>query len=215
MDKNTLPNNKVVNTFKKLRELGLIGSFDRARHKIIRAVVMQYERLGRRKHIIFKLEYDRRAISSPLTPKLNIHRFVSVEQIPLMLLRDLETWRGTKFVEMVRQEFNTNAVLWVGMIDDEVAGTSMSRAGRHFPRWYLPLLPDDLVIFANSTVLKHRGKRVCPSIMRHVCSREFAELGTAYVDCVQWNTPSIRSIEYAGFVQTAVMKPLVRKDVFK
>ena len=138
-------------------------------------------------------------------------RYAEHRAVPAEVLAVIKRHGGERALGKDRAEMQCGAALWVAFIGDEVAGTSMSRRGRDFRSWFVPLADEDIVIFRNRTYPEHRGKGVCPRMMRHIMHTELAEGGMAYVDCRVYNKPSIRSIEKAGFELMATMKPITRE----
>lgn len=141
--------------------------------------------------------------------------FENGADIPASIIAQLEAVNGAKAVRLDHRELRCGAVMWVAMNGDVVAGTSMSRKGRHFRRWFVPLKDEDIVIFRNRTFPEDRGKGICPMLMRHIMHTQLTEGGCAYVDCRVYNKASIRSIEKAGFERIATMKPITRHEALK
>lgn len=127
--------------------------------------------------------------------------------------RELLSLFGPQSLETDLWEVRHGAVLWLARIDGRLCGASLSRRGRWFRTWFVPLNPEDLVIFRNRTAPEFRGRGLCPALMNWIIDHEQAGTDArGYVDCRIYNRASIRSIEKAGFRRIATMKPLRRKD---
>lgn len=152
--------------------------------------------------------YEGKVLTRPALPGFTLLRCTSQREIPSERLVEMRQKVGEQSLQANRWELEHGAVQWIGLIGRRFAGTSMSRRGRCFTKWFVPLQRDDIVIFRNWTAPEHRGKGVCPAIMQRIIVHELANGGKAYVDCPVHNKPSIRSIEKAGFRRFATAKPL-------
>lgn len=143
---------------------------------------------------------------------LAVVRCTKLEALPVELGEVLRVRFGEGSYAADAWELERGAVLWLGLIDGQLAGASVSRRGEHFRRWFLPLRPHDFVIFRNRTLPEFRGRGLCPAIMRHVIRTERTGDAKAYIDCRVFNHASIRSIEKTGFRRIATLRPISRKQ---
>ena len=127
------------------------------------------------------------------------------------LLDELKANGTDRMLDSDLRELSSGSRLWYGLVDGRLAVVLFTRRGNQYCNWFVPLQPDDMVIFRVRTYPSFRGRGLAPALMRfamHACLRQD---GGALVDCRTDNLPSIRSIEKAGFQRTATMKPITRE----
>jgi hypothetical protein len=172
-----------------------------------------WRRIARHRNHVFVHEGFTAKVSEP--PGLTVIRCTTQAEIPENVLAAMLARGGAAAQETALWELEHHAVQWTGLIDGEFVGTCMSRRGRHFAKWFVPLEGQDIVIFRNWTLPEHRGKGICPSIMRRIIAQELANGGKAHTDCRVYNKPSIRSIEKVGFRRIVTKRPLERSEAIK
>lgn len=198
----------------KAAELGLAGTVALIWKRLTARALKWWRRRFRNKQVVFRRSYE----SAP-TPEyaagLEVLRIERLEEIPAAVRSEIVERRAVAYLERVQVELELGAVFWIGVLEGHVVGTRMSRPGRKFPkRWYVPLKPDDIVIFGGQTWEEYRGMRISPTMINRICTRELQPGGAAYVDCQIWHKSSIRSIQHAGFERVGVMPHLKRAEVF-
>lgn len=200
------------------RKHGWSGLVRRVFSKLRWQLLALWRRVFQHRNCVFVHEgtADTKTVPGGRTPEgLTILRCTDFGDLPLDVRAQLVARRDRRSLEVDAWELRHGAVQWLALIDGRLAGTSMSRRGRHFAKWFVPLHDDDIVIFRNGTMPEFRGRGVCPGIMRHVIGTELSEGGRAYVDCRVFNKSSIRSIEKAGFRRIATMRPLRRGEAVR
>jgi hypothetical protein len=169
-----------------------------------------YRRLFQHHNYIFRYTPDG---PPPARPKgLEILRFADFTAVPDSLMAQLCAFRGPRYCNCVQQELRRGAILWVGIQDNIGVASQFTRRGSQFRHWFLPLLPDDLVVFGGSTAPSARGQGIMPYMIFDHVRCELRGGSCAYADCKVWNAASIRCIEKAGFRRIATMKPLSRRE---
>jgi GNAT superfamily N-acetyltransferase len=93
-----------------------------------------------------------------------------------------------------------------------MVGSAITLRGEQFRRWLMPLEPKDRVLFRLRTLPPFRGRGIGAYLLRSIALKETARGGRVYVDCRVFNTPSIRTIERAGFSRVATVKSLTREE---
>ena len=174
------------------------------------ALRFAWRRLAQHRNHIFVHDPDAPRVNGPVG--LNVSRYERLEDVPPSVAHQLQLLHGSSTLKADRWELEHHAVLWIATLNGRVVGTSMSRRGRHFRKWFLPLAANDVVIFRNATVREFRGIGICPSMMGRIVQVELEDGARAYVDCRVYNRPSIRSIQKAGFRRIATKRPLKRKE---
>ena len=180
----------------------------RAMLRAFRAVRKVWRHLARNRQYVFA--YQEGAPTLPGPDSLRVERYVREQDIPKEYTEQLVAEGISLLLPTWRRGFARHGVLWLGLIDGHVVAHQWTRLGMHIPRWYIPLRDEDVVIFAVGTLPRWRGRGICPAMMRHIIASEARGQGRAWVDCSEWNAPSIRAIEKAGFRRFAVKKPLPR-----
>jgi GNAT superfamily N-acetyltransferase len=158
----------------------------------------------------FVFRYDKSVAVDPRTPEgFSVRRMADAAELTpeflAMLAREFEVKTPETFPTFVGAK---GCVLWVAYGGDRPACITLSRRGRHIPRWFLELRPDDVLLFRVKTAADFRGKGFSPALTRHILAEELRDGGNAYWDCRVYNRPSIRAAEKAGFRIVAKMKPI-------
>lgn len=117
---------------------------------------------------------------------------------------------GERRLSMDCRELDEQATLWIALVDGNVASTVFTRRGAQFKRWFLPLRPEDVVVFRLRTYEAYRGRGLAPSLIRFAMHHTVTSPGCAFIDCRTYNMPSIRCIEKSGFKRIAKMRTIQR-----
>ena len=158
------------------------------------------------KSVVFQFDPD---IPPPrVVPGLELTQVSDVSELTKSQRGDLERRFGVSAIEGDIRELSGQSQYWIASIEGTIVATAFSRRGASLDRWFVALQPRDLVIFRVRTHLSHRGMGIAPAMYRKVLQESLRNGQKAYVDCRIYNRPSIRSIEKAGFVQIATMKPI-------
>lgn len=165
------------------------------------------------RHWNYVMKYDRSAPRRDLPAGVTIERFAHVDAIPGEMLAKMRAVDSDVSVEAYRHEMrHKGSVLWVALRDGEVIGTRLSRRGRHIPVWFIPLQPDDLLLYRGKTTPACRGQGLSPAMMQYIIDRELSDSCSAYSDCRIYNHPSIRSLSKAGFRIVGKLRPISEPD---
>jgi RimJ/RimL family protein N-acetyltransferase len=143
---------------------------------------------------------------------LTIERCARVEDIGAAVWDALGDGGKDPSPEDDRAETRANGVFWVARLKNDVVGAAITRRGRHFVRWLLPLEPDDFVLFRVKTLPRYRGQGIASALMRTIALREGNPVGKAYADCRVFNAASIKAIERAGFRRVATVRSMTREE---
>ena len=135
----------------------------------------------------------------------------SFEMIPEQVKKEICGAGDPARLEMDKLELSENAVLWIASRNGKVASIVFTRKGLHFRRWFLPLQPDDVVVFRLHTHPEFRGRGIAPALIQHAVKTVLDKPGHAYMDCRTYNKPSIRCIQKAGFKCVATKKTIKRE----
>lgn len=160
------------------------------------------------KHHVFT---HRGPYSAVTDTELSFRAYENADDLPAEVCHAIIAEGGESTLAEDRRELRENATLYVASINDRSAGLLLTRKGRYFAEWFVPLDSEDVVFFRVRTYPAFRGRGVAPKLYRFAMHAELANGGTAYVDCSRRNVPSIRSILRAGFEWIADEKPLSRK----
>jgi RimJ/RimL family protein N-acetyltransferase len=107
--------------------------------------------------------------------------------------RDLIFWDMKEFM-------NQGGNLWIGRLKGQVANLGGTRTGDRMNAYFFPLISNSVVFSHFVTFPAFRGQNLYSAMMVRIL-RTLAEQGVEqyFVDCADWNLPSIRGIERAGF----------------
>lgn len=130
------------------------------------------------------------------------------DELPESVLNELIAGDTETFSERMREEFSEGGVLWVGSVDEKVAGYQWSRRGDYVENWHFDLTERDVLIYSTVTFHEFRGRRVAGTVMAEICRQEVPTGGRGCADCMVWNTPSVRFIQKTGFTKVEERKPL-------
>ena len=139
---------------------------------------------------------------------VRIERYSAANQLPPPTQQELVNGDNPGFTARMHEEFSEGGVLWVGYVEERVAGYQWSRRGQFVENWHFELNERDVLIYSTVTFHDFRGLGVGPAIMSNICRQEVASSGRAWADCMVWNKPAIRFIQKTGFEKAAERKPL-------
>lgn len=123
------------------------------------------------------------------------------------LLAGVDVELRSSIESVMRREFGRKGVLWLGTIDGALAAVRWSKFGRDVQRWYLPLNPDDVVLFGAQTLEAFKGRGIHSAMIRHVVETETGA-GRFLCDIHDWNTVSQRNWLKCGFRPIAPELPI-------
>jgi len=96
--------------------------------------------------------------------------------------------------------FERGGILWIGRLHGELATAGWTRGGSNVRSWFLPLAPTWFVISHCVTLPKFRGLGLFPAMLSFITRTLFSQGAERFfVDCSDWNLPSIQGIEKVGF----------------
>ena len=149
--------------------------------------------------IVYKLDPDAYRVGPPvpIPQGFEVRCYERFEAVPKTDLATLHPAELSRITEQAEQELRAGAVMWIGYIDGIFAATEFSIRGRFLKRWFLPLAPNDIVIFGVDTLNAFRGRGIHPAMLRAAVERE-ADAGV-YCDTNVWNVVAQRNMEKAGF----------------
>lgn len=213
-DQATPANHPPVGWVERVRRLrgqhGWSGVLRRATMGVLAPLRRLWLRLAHHRNYVFVFDPT---LPEPVRPAgMVVERYDRLNEVPEEVRAALVGEYGAASLGVDEWEMDRAGVLWVALVEGQFAGASMSRRGRHFRKWFVPIQDDDIVIFRNRTSPRFRGRGICPALMRHIIAYELIGGGQAYVDCRVYNKPSIRSIEKAGFRRIATLKPITARE---
>jgi len=176
--------------------------------RILRRCTGIYHKWFCQRNYIFKHE-------SPFPPEKRsdciFKCYNSIMDLPESIQADISSEGAPHRLERDIRELRENALLWVALVKGRVAATVFTRRGKFFRNWFLPLQPDDVVVFRLRTHPDYRGRGLAPSLIRHAMHETVqSESAHAYIDCRTYNKASAACIRKAGFHCIAKMKTISR-----
>ena len=178
--------------------------------RVSRRLLVIYRRLFCQQNYIFRHSGP---FDAPELPQCTFASHTSDSEIPQSIIDDIIASRPEKSFDVDNDELRNHATLWVALVNGRVGSFFYTRKGSHFRKWFLPLSPDDVVVFRMRTPDQHRGRGYAPALLRHALSQIIIDGAWAHIDCRTYNKPSIKAIEKAGFVRVAKMRTLRPHEV--
>ena len=154
-------------------------------------------------NIVYQLNPSAYSAGHPvqIPESFKVLRYENLDEIPKPDLSTLHPVELARIVEQADRELRAGAVMWVGYIEGVFAASQFSIRGQFLKRWFIPLQPDDIVIYGADTLNAFRGRGIHPAMIRSIIERE-VDAG-AYCDTNVWNVVAQRNIERAGFRRIA------------
>jgi hypothetical protein len=117
-------------------------------------------------------------------------------------------YRGSAAIESyLRDRFAKRAELWLLRIDGELAGFQWTTRGAMVSPFYVPLLPNDGIVFDVETFPRFRGKGCAGFLLDHAVASLAAEgVNRFYVTIKLWNESSLRWLAKSRFVRCATAR---------
>jgi hypothetical protein len=104
----------------------------------------------------------------------------------------------------INELFRLKGKIWVGKINDEIANFGLSRSAEYLDKFYFPLTKDSVFLSNFVTFKKYQGQGLYPMLLTHMLDTLTKEgFQHFYIDCSEWNIPSIHGIQRAGFKLTS------------
>lgn len=149
-----------------------------------------------RRHVLYRCDRER-LCAYPWQPKIRaeFRLYETQEVVPCILCKRIEEDNAMLFVA---QELSRGAVLWAAFIGEQPAAYLLSTRASCLSKWYIPLMPNDVVIYGAATFREWRGNGLYTDILRHVIGKTS---GNIYCDANEWNAAAQRNFERSGFVR--------------
>lgn len=158
--------------------------------------------------IVYRL--DRLAYAGgPAVPRpdgLCVERYERIAGIPAAVLETVEADERAAMLRLFQEQFDAGGTLYVGTIKARMAAFQWSIKGSRLKQWFVPLRPEDVVIYAASTFNMFRGRGIHSAMIRHIIEREDGAGIEIYCDTTAWNTVAQRNIEKAGYRKLTIIR---------
>lgn len=100
----------------------------------------------------------------------------------------------------IKTMLRDGADVWIGHLNGRLATAAVTKTGDKKPLWFFPLTRDCAVISHCVTFRPYRGLGLYPaSLVQIVSTLAKRGINRFYIDCSDWNTPSVSGILRAGF----------------
>lgn len=198
--------NKLLNVIRKIREAGLGKARIIIADSIKRGVAPKLTDT----QIVFRLDREAYAAGPPVkrVEGMAVDRYERIEEVPARLWQAMDREEASSMRAHFADEFANHGVVWIGVIDGQMAASQWSALGRFRDGWFVDLKPDDIVIYAASTRNAFRGRGIHPAMIRHIIENERDGGVDVYADTQVWNNVARRNIEKAGYRAFAEMPAL-------
>ena len=118
--------------------------------------------------------------------------------------RMVRHWDEERLTARIKERFQMGAVLWILKVHGDIAGFVWSIKGKFVAPYFVPLTPEDAVIFDVATFEEFRGQGLYSSLLNRVLRQlKLAQIRRAFTHVHEWNKPSIRGHEKTPFHEFA------------
>ena len=100
------------------------------------------------------------------------------------------------------ERFANGAALWLFKLEDKLAGFGWTLSGKTMEPHFFPLGRNDVHLFDFFAFPEYRGRRINPSLMRHILNNLALEgKARVFIEAAEWNTAQLHSLERMPFQQ--------------
>lgn len=100
----------------------------------------------------------------------------------------------------IKTMLRDGADVWIGRLNGRLATIAVTKTGDKKPAYFFPLTRDCAVISHCVTFRPYRGLGLYPASLVQIVDRLAKKgINRFYIDCSDWNTPSLSGIRRAGF----------------
>lgn len=125
--------------------------------------------------------------------------FAKFDDLSKDLLKQITKTLGEGYEQTLKMLFSQNARLYVATVDGAFGSMGWIQSGRDLDEWWVPIHPEDFVMFSAITSPDFRGKHLWGRVIVAAYQNEISTNGRYYCDCNVANIPSRRQLERAGF----------------
>ncbi|MCH8822881.1 MAG: GNAT family N-acetyltransferase [Planctomycetes bacterium] len=171
-----------------------------------RAVLKVTRRLFYYRQYVYK--HSNRNAIYPVIAGLRVEYYCQIDEVPQHIVDSILHEEGFFYLNTIRQEFEQNGQLYVGVLHERTVALMWVRKGKYIEQWFVPLTDEDYVLYGMLTFPQYRGRGLIRALAFEAM-RKYGDMGgTAHIDCRVWNRSSIRAIEKLGFEKIATARPL-------
>ncbi len=157
-------------------------------------------KMARQRRLVYGLsaaELDR--ISKVDIPGYGIECISSWKEMGSSMCREFEIQKQLIYWD-VRGFLEQGGKIWLGRLENELVNLGGTRTGDKIDSYFFPLVHHSAVLSHFVTFPAFRGKNLFQAMMVNIL-HTLAGQGVEqfFVDCNDWNIPSIRGIERTGF----------------
>lgn len=145
------------------------------------------------------LVFSRGPVPSDYVGRWEVVRVPTREDLTSEQYDALIAEEGALINSLLEREFSLNGIMWLALVDGNIAGYAWSRRYDGNRGWYVKLNPDDVIVLATVTFVAYRGRGLMSDLVLTAIREEVPSHGRAYIDCKAWNVPAIKYIERSGF----------------
>jgi RimJ/RimL family protein N-acetyltransferase len=132
-------------------------------------------------------------------PHYVVQRAESPADLGVSFRQEVSRWAAADTFQLAPL-FGAGGVLWIGRLDGQIANVGWTRTGDCVRTWFFPLADHWVVLSHFLTLPVSRGRGLYSCLMSHIVNRLAADgIDRFFIDCADWNLPSIRGIEKLGF----------------
>jgi hypothetical protein len=203
----SLSKDNVVQVFSsRLRRVvgrhGLLGTLSLATSRL-------WNRVAHHEQLVFEWPIEvARTYRSGGLQQTSVAIFQTRAEVPNAIVEHIVKHEGGWFIQQMDAVFPRGANLVVVICDGLPASFLWARRAENLAVWYVPLNPSDNVLFGWHTTPSKRGQGLIGVALQATVQHFESQTTRFLADVKAWNTPSIRSMQKAGFRLVAKSKPL-------
>jgi hypothetical protein len=132
-------------------------------------------------------------------PGYEVEGISSWETVGSSLRREFEKHKQLIYWD-VQGFLEQGGKIWLGRLEGRLANLGGTRTGDRMDFYFFPLIPKSAVFSHFVTFPDFRGKNLFQAMMGKILLTLAGQgVEQFYIDCTDWNIPSIRGIERTGF----------------
>jgi len=121
----------------------------------------------------------------------------------------IKYWFEENEMDKTKERFEKGAILWILKHDKVIVGFGWSIRGKMVDPYYLPLTPNDAVLFDYMIFEEYRGRGLYPLLLNYILGKINLEGVTrAFIHAFEWNTASIKGLRKTNFRQYGIAQKI-------
>lgn len=203
---------KVSQLFPLMRQAVSAGQRGKLLHFVLAHLRSALASRSRTQHVLYRL--DKSALRDA-PADLDVRIIAAEDDIPDWAVRDKDAEAMPR--EWYLERIAEGATGWIARAQGQFAACLWLIKGRALQEWYVPIQPQDRVLYAVVTASRSRGSGMAPKLVCTALGHDLAPDADTFVDCKVWNKSARRAFEKVGFrsfatVEAGKFVPVLESD---